>query len=73
MRKDFDVSGMGCAACSARIENGLNGTEGVIKAEVSLLTNSMTVDFDEKIIDEEGICQKVRDLGYDASLKNPRQ
>gem|GEM_PF-6489294 len=41
----FDVTGMTCAACSAHVERAVRGVEGVKEVTVSLLTNSMTVDF----------------------------
>ena len=51
--KQYDVTGMSCAACSARVEKAVNGVEGVTTCAVSLLTNSMGVEGDaapEKII-----------------------
>ncbi len=51
--KQYDVTGMSCAACSARVEKAVNGVEGVTSCAVSLLTNSMGVEGDaapEKII-----------------------
>ena len=51
--KQDDGTGMGCAACSARVEKAVNGVEGVTACAVSLLTNSMGVEGDaapEKII-----------------------
>ena len=41
----FDVTGMTCTACSAHVERAVRGVEGVKEVAVSLLTNSMTVDF----------------------------
>ena len=69
MKKQFDVTGRGCSACSARIEKGLNKTEGVVLCTVNLLTNSMEVEYDENILDVEKICAIVDDLGYGASEK----
>ena len=43
--KKFDVTGMTCAACSAHVEKAVKGVEGVKSVSVSLLTNSMLVDF----------------------------
>ena len=51
--KQYDVTGMSCSACSARVEKAVNGVEGVTACAVSLLTNSMGVEGDaapEKII-----------------------
>ena len=64
--KSFDITGMSCAACSARVEKAVSSTEGVTACSVNLLTNSMTVDgsaTDEKII------AAVVKAGYGASPK----
>lgn len=63
----FKVSGMTCAACSAGIQKNVNKQEGVRHAEVSLMGQSMTVDFDEKKITEEKIISAVTALGYGAA------
>lgn len=42
--KQFNVTGMSCAACSARVEKAVSGVKGVTSCSVSLLTNSMGVD-----------------------------
>ncbi|HPY56085.1 MAG TPA: heavy metal translocating P-type ATPase [Sedimentibacter sp.] len=63
----FDVTGMTCSACSARIEKNINKTEGILEANVNLLTNSMTVKYDESVLSEEDIIKVVEDTGYGAS------
>ncbi|MGN0642287.1 MAG: heavy metal translocating P-type ATPase [Huintestinicola sp.] len=62
----FDVTGMTCAACSAHVEKAVSAVEGVKEVTVSLLTNSMTVDF-EPPATEGKICGAVSDAGYGAS------
>ena len=47
MKTKFDITGMSCAACSARIQNTVSKADGVKKAEVNLLTESMQVEYDE--------------------------
>ena len=42
--KQYNVTGMSCAACSARVEKAVNKVQGVTACSVSLLTNSMGVD-----------------------------
>ena len=66
MRKKFDVRGMGCAACSARVEQAVAGVPGVQKVEVNLLANSMVVSFDESATSADEICRAVADAGYEA-------
>lgn len=68
MKEKFTVTGMSCAACSAGIERTLNKAEGVRKAEVSLMGESMVVEYDERKISREKIIQAVVDLGYGAKL-----
>ena len=64
----FDVTGMTCSACSARIEKNISKTQGVLETNVNLLTNSMTVKFDESVLNEGDIIRVVEDTGYGASL-----
>ena len=59
--KQYDVTGMSCAACSARVEKAVNGVEGVTACAVSLLTNSMGVEGD---VAPEKIIQAVEAAGY---------
>ena len=68
MKQKFNVTGMTCSACSAHVEKAVNKLEGVKKAEVSLMTNSMTVDYDEGALSPDGIIQAVVHAGYGASL-----
>ena len=60
----YDVGGMSCAACSARVEKAVSGVEGVSSCSVSLLTNSMTV---EGSASPESIIRAVEKAGYTAS------
>jgi len=63
----FNVTGMTCSACSARIEKNINKTEGVIEANVNLLNNSMMIKYDDSVINESDIIKVVQDTGYNAS------
>lgn len=62
----YDVSGMSCAACSARVEKAVSSVEGVTSCSVSLLTNSMGV---EGTADPAEIISAVEKAGYGASLR----
>ena len=68
MKQKFDVTGMTCSACSAHVEKAVNKLEGVRRAEVSLMTNSMNVEYDEAALAPESIIQAVVQAGYGASL-----
>lgn len=73
MEQKFSVTGMTCAACSAGIQKTVGKLEGVRRAEVSLMGECMTVDFDENAIDESNIISAVEALGYGASLADQAQ
>ena len=68
MRKRFDITGMSCAACSARVEKAVRQLEGIKKADVNLLTNSMEVEFDAPLTVER-IIAEVEKAGYGAKEK----
>ncbi|MCM1358596.1 MAG: heavy metal translocating P-type ATPase, partial [Prevotella sp.] len=64
--KQFNVTGMTCAACSARVEKAVNSVNGVTSCSVSLLTNSMGVD---GTASDSDIINAVKNAGYGATLK----
>ncbi|MBR6799546.1 MAG: heavy metal translocating P-type ATPase [Firmicutes bacterium] len=64
--KKYDVTGMSCAACSARVEKAVGNVPGVQSCAVNLLTNSMGV---EGTASSEEIIAAVQAAGYGASLK----
>lgn len=64
--EQFKVTGMHCAACSARVEKAVLKVPGVTSCAVSLLTNSMGVDGDA---DAQTIISAVKQAGYGASVK----
>lgn len=63
---ELNISGMTCAACSAKIERKLSKTEGVIKATVNLATNKATVQYDPAKIKISDLIKVAIDLGYGA-------
>ncbi len=68
--EQYNVTGMSCAACSARVEKAVKNLEGVTSCNVSLLTNSMSV---EGTAGESAIIKAVQDAGYGASKKGKRK
>ncbi len=64
--KQFNITGMNCAACSSRVEKAVAGIEGVASCSVSLLTNSMGV---EGTATDAEIIKAVENAGYGASVK----
>ena len=65
----YDVKGMSCAACSARVEKAVSGLDGVTACSVNLLTNSMSV---EGTAAPQEIIRAVEQAGYGASLKGEK-
>lgn len=66
MKKEFNVTGMSCAACSATVEKAVRSLAGVESAIVNLLTSSMTVDSN---LSDDVIIKAVEKAGYGAALK----
>ena len=63
----FTITGMSCSACSTRVEKAVNKLDGIDKASVNLLTNSMQADYDESVVSQQDIIKAVIDAGYGAS------
>lgn len=63
----YQITGMSCAACSARVDKAVRHLAGVREVSVNLLTNSMLVSYDAPLTSEM-ICAAVEHAGYGASL-----
>ncbi len=72
-RATIPVTGMTCAACSARIQRTLEHTAGVASANVNLMTNSATVQFDPAVSSLDALVAAIQDTGYGAQLPRPEQ
>ena len=70
MMEQYHVTGMNCAACSARVEKAVTKVKGVTSCSVSLLTNSMGV---EGTAESSAVIEAVKAAGYGASLKNAKE
>ena len=68
--EQYNVTGMSCAACSARVEKAVSQLDGVESCSVSLLTNSMGVTGD---VSAENVIAAVEAAGYGASIKGNDQ
>ena len=68
--EQYHVTGMNCAACSARVEKAVTKVKGVTSCSVSLLTNSMGV---EGTAESGAVIEAVKAAGYGASLKNAKE
>ena len=67
--EQYNVTGMSCAACVARVEKAVSKVDGVSSCTVSLLTNSMSVEGSASSGD---VISAVQNAGYEASLKHSR-
>lgn len=70
MKQTFDITGMTCAACSARVGKAASGVPGVSEANVNLLKNSMELDYDGNPRTAQAVVAAIEKEGYGAS---PRQ
>ncbi len=72
MKKRFKISGMTCSACQAHVDKAVRKVEGVCDVNVSLLTNTMDVEFDDNLnIDE--INKAVKNAGYSSKLLEEKE
>ncbi|MDA8168068.1 MAG: heavy metal translocating P-type ATPase [Nitrospiraceae bacterium] len=67
-RIDIPVTGMSCAACAARIQNGLSKLDGVREASVNFAAERATVVYNPEKVSVDALMQAVKDLGYGASV-----
>jgi len=59
------ITGMSCASCVRRVEDGLRGMSGVEQAAVNFATEQAVVDFDPAAVSPEELGKRVKELGYD--------
>ena len=72
MKKNLTVTGMTCAACSARVEKVTKAVPGVKNAEVNLLAGKMTVEVEDEAV-LQSIIKAVSDAGYGASVPGAKK
>ena len=66
MKQTFDITGMSCAACEARVDKATRQVEGVSKVAVNLLKNSMDIEFDGNPATVAAVSAAVEKAGYGA-------
>ncbi|CAM3787056.1 heavy metal translocating P-type ATPase [Mesobacillus zeae] len=71
-KAELEITGMTCAACSARIEKGLNKMEGVNNATVNLALETASIDFNPSQLGVRDMIGKIEKLGYRAKVKSDR-
>lgn len=64
----FDIQGMTCSSCQAHVERAVKKLEGVQNVNVNLLSNNMTLEYNEEVLDIDKIIKTVVDAGYGANI-----
>ncbi len=72
VKEQYDIGGMTCSACSARIEKVVSKLEGVQSVSVNLLKNSMSVSYDKSAVSDAQIIKRISDIGFSASLQKQK-
>jgi len=67
-KEQFDITGMTCSACSARVEKSVAKLPCIQEVSVNLLKNNMVVSYDETALDTGQIVQAVEKAGYTSVL-----
>lgn len=67
-KEKYNITGMSCAACSAKVERVVGKLDGMENVSVNLLTNSMQVEYKEDKLSSNDIIKNIADAGYGASL-----
>ena len=65
VRKQFPVTGMSCASCSANVEATLNKIPGVVHAAVNLASETALIEFSPAVINPQNIRETINSIGYD--------
>jgi P-type Cu2+ transporter len=65
IKKQFPVTGMGCAACANRIETTLNRQAGVIKGIVNFASQTAMVEYDQTVVKPQQLKESIQSIGYD--------
>ena len=63
--RQFPVTGMSCASCAANIQTRLNKHAGILNASVNLATESVSVEFDQSVVQPQDLKDAVTSIGYD--------
>lgn len=73
IKEKYNITGMSCAACSAKVERVVGKLEGVSNVSVNLLTNSMNVEYEENKLGSTEIIKNIVDAGYGAKLESNKE
>lgn len=69
----FDIRGMSCSACVAHVDKAVKNLDGILAVQVNLLTNSMSVRYDEATLNIADVESAVKKAGYEATARIKRE
>lgn len=67
-KQEFKIGGMSCNNCVAHVEKGISELDGVKKVKVNLKKENAVVKFDESVVSDNDIINKVKEAGYTAEV-----
>ncbi len=70
MKEKFDIEGLQCPTCAHRLQKKLLKLNGIHDATVNMASETIIIDYDEKVIDKKTIAQEIENLGYQLILPN---
>ncbi|MGO2637742.1 MAG: copper chaperone CopZ [Enterococcus viikkiensis] len=68
MKKQFEINGMSCNHCVAKVEQAINQLDGIDKVKINLKKNNGTVKFDEAQVSADKIAAAVTEAGYETEV-----
>lgn len=72
-KKILKIKGMGCTSCALRIENSVKKLKGVKEIQVNFIEEKALLRYDPEIISLEKVIEKIREIGYDASIEEKEE
>ncbi|MGB7925229.1 MAG: cation transporter [Pyrinomonadaceae bacterium] len=73
MRTELNIEGMSCDSCAANIKETLEDTAGVRQADVTFQRKTAIVEFDDGVVQQSTLVDKIQDLGYEATVSGESQ
>lgn len=68
VEQTFNIEGMHCASCAAAVERSIEGLKSVNKSEVNIVTKTLNISYDEKLISQDDIINSIAKAGFSAKL-----
>jgi Cu+-exporting ATPase len=68
VEQTFNIEGMHCASCAAAVERSIEGLKSVQKSEVNIVTKTLNISYDEKLISQDDIINSIAKAGFSAKL-----